>query len=133
MDWRECCSKKLVRNVKEDSNRMESLKKIAMKKFEGGEKLEDNYYSSITLLYDCLRMLLECIALEKGYKISNHECYTAFLKEILHDSNSGDKFDNFRRVRNGINYYGEEIDENEGEELVKGLKLFIEEIQNKYL
>jgi hypothetical protein len=65
--------------------------------------------SRISLLYDALREILETIALEKGFKIYNHECYTPFLKEILCELVYADTFDKLRKTRNSINYYGKKL------------------------
>ena len=84
----------------------------------------------ISLLYDALREYLECAALEKGYKIYNHECYTAFLREIMEMSREADIFDELRKARNAINYYGREVDKEEGEEIIKRLKILIEKFRD---
>ncbi len=83
----------------------------------------------MTLLYDALRELLEAVALENGYKIYNHECYTAFLKEIINESYLGDEFDKFRVLRNGINYYGRKINQEEGIEIARLMVAFINNIK----
>ncbi|MBI4016529.1 MAG: hypothetical protein HY363_02440 [Candidatus Aenigmarchaeota archaeon] len=41
-------------------------------------------------------------ALRKGYKIYNHVCYTAFLKEILHNETLAEEFNELRLVRNDV-------------------------------
>lgn len=122
MDWTACIKTKMVKDIHPDKNKLISLRKIAEKKKEGAEMLPfEYYYAKITLLYDALRMLLECKALEKGYKIYNHECYTSFLKEILQLSQEANIFDNLRKIRNGINYYGREITKEEAEHILNNI------------
>lgn len=134
MDWRECCNEHRVKEAKPDSNKIRGLLKIADRKIEGMNQLSDeHYYAKITLLYDALRSYLEVIALKKGYKIYNHECYTPFLKEIMSDSDTGDKFDKLRSIRNGINYYGRELNLVEGKEAIARLKEVIQILKLKYL
>ena len=65
---------------------------------------------------------MESIALENGFKIYNHECYSAFLKEILHLSMEADLFDKLRKIRNEINYYGKKVQQEEAESIIKDLK-----------
>ncbi|MFQ5531914.1 MAG: hypothetical protein ACE5ES_04825, partial [Candidatus Nanoarchaeia archaeon] len=89
----------------------------------------EHYYGKISLLYDSLRELLECLALSKGYKIYNHECYTSFLKEIVNKSDLGDEFDKFRILRNNINYYGKQIDKEEGVDFINKMYKYIEKIK----
>lgn len=123
MDWKECTASRMAKNVKPDKNLISSLKRIAAEKVKSSEALPaEHFYSRISLLYDALRSLLECLALQEGYKIYNHECYTSFLKEILRLSREAGSFDRLRIVRNGINYYGREIDSGEAGAVIKELK-----------
>ncbi|MBM3247722.1 hypothetical protein FJZ17_04265 [Candidatus Pacearchaeota archaeon] len=126
MDWRECIKERVVKDVNLDSNLIKSTKEIAELKIKSAEILPENHYiSRITLLYDALRGLLEAISLEKGYKIYNHECYTAFIGEILNLSKEASLFDELRKIRNGINYYGKTLDKTEAEQTIKSIKELI--------
>jgi len=68
---------------------------------------------------------LEIKALEKGFKIYNHECYAAFLKEIMNMSGEADIFDELRKIRNGINYYGRKISVEESKFVTEKLRELI--------
>lgn len=132
MDWTECTKKRIVKSVGHDKNLIESIKKIADTKIESSDMLPAKfYYSKISLLYDALRELLECLALKHGYKIYNHECYAAFLKEIMHLTIEADIFDKLRKTRNGINYYGMLLSAEEAEGVIKELKELIKMIKIK--
>lgn len=112
MDWRECCDKRIVKAVKIDEELIKSLVKSSRNKFASMEQLnltEVTASSKVSLAYDSLRELLEALALENEFKIYNHECYTAFLKEILKKSDLGNEFDEIIKIRNAINYYGKYI------------------------
>ncbi len=131
LDWRSCLKEKIVKKVNEDRNRILALKRISQKKFEGANILpKQHYYSKITLLYDAIRTNLECLALENGYKIYNHQCYVPFLKEVLQKSDLADMFNKLRLIRNGINYQGTEIDLQESKYVIKDLKTLCEKLQN---
>ncbi len=133
MDLDECIKKKLVKDVSVDINRIKSIREIANIKIESASILpKEHYISKITLYYDALREFLECIALEKGYKIYNHECYTAFLKEILNESDLGDSFDKLRKIRNGINYYGQKVDLNEANHIIAEINKLINFFKSGY-
>ncbi|HLC78291.1 MAG TPA: hypothetical protein VJH92_04145 [Candidatus Nanoarchaeia archaeon] len=96
MDFNECLKKRIVKEVKEDTELITSLLKTSQNKLDSEQKLELNEVTSgskISLLYDSLRELLEALAIKNGYKIYNHECFTYFLKEILNESSKGDEFD----------------------------------------
>jgi hypothetical protein len=126
MDWRECVKQRIVKDVKKDKNLIASTREIADIKIESAGVLPDIYYiAKISLLYDALREYLESIALENGYKIYNHECYSAFLKEILELPNEAELFDKLRKIRNGINYYGRKVSADEAEQVVSDLKSLI--------
>ena len=89
-------------------------------------KLVSNYY-------DSLRSLLEAISLIKGYKIYSHEAFTPFLKEKLGEERLSTKFDRFRKIRNGLNYYGKSIELTEAKEFTSELKSVIEYIKKRLL
>jgi hypothetical protein len=73
------------------------------------------------LIFDALRGILEALSLKRGFKIYNHECYTAFISEILNMSREADIFDNLRKVRNGINYYGKNVSQEEAKSVIGDL------------
>jgi hypothetical protein len=86
--------------------------------------------SIVVLLYDAARSLLEALALMKGYKVYNHECFVSFLSEIIKNKEMAFLFNKVRLIRNGINYYGESITLEEGNFVVQNLNeliIFIEE------
>ncbi len=131
MDWKDCIKKKIAKEIKVDLDLIQSLMKTSNNKLKSEEKLsldESTSSSKISLAYDSLRETLEALAIKKGYKIYNHECYTCFLKEILNESTKGDEFDEIRKIRNNINYYGKEISIKEAEEVLKIIKKLINEI-----
>lgn len=130
MDWKECCSKKIAKEAKTDNRKITSIKSIAENKFKTALFLTDeHYYGKVTLLYDVLREFLECLALKRGYKIYNHECYTSFLKEIINESNIGDSFDSLRKIRNGINYYGRTVTQEEGLDIINKIDELIKKVK----
>ena len=78
--------------------------------------------SKFSLAYESLREALEALAIKKGYKIYNHECYTYFLKEIIRESEKSDEFDSIRKIRNAVNYYGKELKPKQAEDLIKRIR-----------
>jgi uncharacterized protein (UPF0332 family) len=131
MDWRECIQQRIVKNVKKDKNLITSTREIAEIKIQSADVLPEIYFiAKISLLYDALREYLESIALDKGYKIYNHECYTAFLKEILNLSNEADQFDKLRKIRNGINYYGRKVSKEEARQIISDLHSLIDRLKS---
>ncbi|MBI3051170.1 hypothetical protein HYY74_01810 [Candidatus Woesearchaeota archaeon] len=133
MNWTDCRkSKNLVKEVSPDNNLIQSLIKSSAKKEHSFKLLildENTASSKVSLAYDSLRELLEAIALLKGYKIYNHECYASFIKEELNQSQLGEDFDKFRKARNAINYYGKDITPVEAEYLLGKMNAFMDRIK----
>lgn len=132
MDWKTCCKKYLVKDIKVDKNLISSLISSSSKKDHSQSLLQLNDQtasSKISLAYEALRELLEALAINKGYKIYNHECYCAFLKEILNESQLGDEFDKFRKLRNSINYYGKDIAVDEAKAILYSMTKFTDVIR----
>ena len=131
MDFTQCKRGGFIKQIGIDSNLVESLKISSGKKLYSQRLLvlnDETATSKITLAYDALRELLEALAIIKGYKIYNHECYTPFLKEILNESRIGDTFDKFRKIRNDINYYGKDFSASDAELILKGIISLVEEV-----
>ena len=131
MDWNECLKKRIAKNVSVDEDLIKSLIKTSENKLKSEEKLrldESTSTSKISLSYDSTREVLEALTIKKGYKIYNHECYTYFLKEVLGKSVYGDEFDELRKIRNALNYYGKEITIQETEEVLKRMKKLRKEL-----
>ena len=71
MDWEECCKKRLVKDISEDQEFVESLIKTSENKLKSGEKLiidSTTASSKISLAYDSLRGLLEALSIKNKYK-----------------------------------------------------------------
>lgn len=125
MDWEECCIKEIVKNVNPDIYLIKSLIKSSKNKLESQKRLQMSDItasSKLTLAYDSLRELLEALSLKEGYKVYNHECYTAFLKEIIGKKEKGYEFNEIRKIRNAINYYGKDISAKEAQEVITKIK-----------
>ena len=112
----------IIKNTFEDLKFLEQTKLTEFSK----RKVVSNYY-------DSLRSLLEAISLLKGYKIYSHEAFTYFLKDELHQNILSLKFDLFRKIRNGLNYYGKSIQLNEAKEIIEELNRVINEIKQKFI
>lgn len=122
MDWKSCIKGSWAKAVKPDRNLIASLIKSAEKKIVAERQLPDSLSEpKVSLAYDALRAILEALASDRGFKVYNHEGYTAFLKEVLGEQPLGDLFDGYRKLRNAINYYGKEISEKEAKSVIKGI------------
>jgi hypothetical protein len=113
--------KSLYKNTINDLKYLESQKISII----SARKLVVNYY-------DCLRAVLEAIASIDGFKIYQHEAFSYFLKEKGEEVYSV-KFDRFRKIRNRINYYGEDISVEEAKECIEEMTKLIQHLINKYI
>ncbi len=80
-------------------------------------------------LYEGLREYCEAIGYLNGYKFLDHESITYFLKDILKEDSVSKKFDRYRRLRNGINYYGEDINIETVKEAIIEIPKLIKELE----
>lgn len=114
--------------------RASSLFKSSVQAIETARAIQLNpntLKSILRELYEGLREYCEAIGYLRGYKFLDHESIGYFLRDILKEQSAYIKFDRFRRLRNGINYYGEDIDIEtvkeaiiELPEMVKGLEKY---------
>lgn len=71
---------------------------------------------------------MEALAIKNNFKIYNHECYTAFLREIMNKSSLAKEFDRLRKIRNSVNYYAKDISLNDTKDILTQIKKLREEI-----
>jgi len=124
-DWKSCMDSLTAKRIRPDKGKIKSLLKSSGSKLESEGRLEMDDVtatSKFSLAYESLRESLEALAIKKGYKIYNHECYTYFLKEIIRESEKGDEFDSIRKIRNAVNYYGKELKPKQAEDLIKRIR-----------
>lgn len=136
MDWQECKDKKFIKEVGIDENLINSLIKSSENKLKTAQRLELDETSSstkISIIYKALREILEALAIKNNFKIYNHECFCAFLNEILKNNLACNEFNRFRKIRNKINYYGKQIPINEAKIIIKEMIILRKTMINKYL
>ena len=110
MNWDELLNKGIVRKTFPDKLLADSLIQESAKKLRTIRKIaidSDSAGMIIVELYEALREICEAIAINKGFKIYTNEAITCFIKEILGEDLISAKFDRYRKIRNGADYYGE--------------------------
>lgn len=101
--------------------------------FLNHQKIDEISAGSILVTYyEALREVIEAMCLKEGFKVYSHEAFTYFLKEKNEES-AAVKFDNLRKLRNSINYYGEKVDASEVESAKEEIIELIHTLKNKYL
>jgi len=132
MNLEKCIKKKLVKKIKIDKKRANSLILTANSKQITESKIpftEKDCIAKISLRYEVLRELLEALAILNSYKIYNHECYSAFLKQVLNKHTLAKQFDKVRMIRNNINYYGESYSKQESSIILKNISIAIKKVK----
>jgi|SRR3989344_2552406 len=131
MNWEECRIKNFVKETKTDEELINSLlhqstKKLITDKFSPLNK--DTASTKFSNNYDSLREVLEALAIRRGFKIYNHDCFSGFLKEIMKLEKESFDFDKLRRIRNSINYYGKDVSLEEAEKLINEINILREKL-----
>jgi hypothetical protein len=135
MNFEDFIKTKKARISSKNINLAKSLLKNSIKDLKFLETLEINENSSRKIMvnyYEILRSILESITSLQGYKVYEHEAFTYYLKKI-NENNLSIKFDRLRKIRNSINYYGEDISIEETREIKGEIKKIIEHLIKKYL
>ncbi|MBS3174560.1 hypothetical protein J4440_01650 [Candidatus Woesearchaeota archaeon] len=107
--------------IKTADNALLSAKELQM--------IERNYNSILRELYESLRQYCEAIGYLKGYKFESHEVITYFLNDMLDEKEISMKFDRYRQLRNGINYYGRGIAKETAEKAIKEIPDIIKKLK----
>jgi len=117
-----------IQEVEIDKIRAKSLVRTSEKAIISAKLIPinlDTQESIFRELYEGLRACCEAIGYFKGYKFRSHEAIPLFLKEVLHQDSISEKFDRYRKIRNGINYYGETISSGSLKEALNEIPLII--------
>jgi len=83
--------------------------------------------------YESLREICEAVCAKNGFKVYSHEAFTSYLKEKLQEERIAETFDRLRKLRNGVNYYGEQVNEAEAASAAQDVKRLIAILKEKYL
>ncbi len=121
-----------VKKVMPNNIRASGLFKSSIQAIETAKviQLNPNTLKSILReLYEGLREYCEAIGYLKGYKFLDHESIGFFLRDILKEQSLFKKFDRYRKLKNGINYYGEDIDIETVKEAIIEIPKLIKELK----
>lgn len=121
-----------VKKVIPNKIRASSLIKSSAQAIETAKIISLSSNSAKTILrelYEGLREHCEAIGYSKGYKFLDHESIGYFLRDILKEQSIYGKFDRYRKLRNGINYYGENIEVETVREAIIDIPKIIKELE----
>ena len=121
-----------VKKVIPNRIRASSLIKSSIQAIQTAKTITLNEASSKTILreiYEGLREFCEAVGYSKGYKFLDHESIGYFLRDILGEQSVYRKFYRYRKLRNGINYYGEDIEIETVKEAIIEIPKIIKELE----
>lgn len=124
-----------VKKIPLDKIKAKSLLKSAEQAIYSAKKIPfeaGTLKSIVRELYEGLRQIGEAIGYLNGYKFLSHESITYFINEILDETKIAGKFDRWRKIRNGINYYGDDVSEETVKEALQEIPLLLFQLK-KYL
>lgn len=135
MKINESIRKGYVKKIPKQTERAKSLLKSSQQAIATAKEIQLKESTLKTIfreLYEGFREYCEAIGYFKGYKFLSHETITYFLDEILEEKEISLKFDRYRKLRNKINYYGENISQETVKEALFGIPKLIDSLK-KYL
>ena len=124
-----------VRKGSRDISKIKSLLQTSNNhlSFLKDQKIDDISAGSILVTYyEALREVTEAMCLKEGFRVYSHEAFAFFLKEKGEIPKSV-KFDNLRKLRNSVNYYGEKVNASEVNAAKDQIVELIRYLKNKYL
>ena len=135
MDIEECFRRSFIRKTTVDSGLIRSLIKMSAVKEKAVRTAtteEETISAYVSLAYDALREVLEAICVSIGYKVLSHVCIGELLKREI-ESFDYASFDRMRYIRNGINYYGEDVEFKQGKEIIEKIFAMKQSLLEKHL
>ncbi|MFW5865578.1 MAG: hypothetical protein ACOCU6_00615 [Nanoarchaeota archaeon] len=114
MSFKDRIESGFVELVPSDPSRARSIYASSKNALQTALEIELKPHTSKTIfreLYEALRELCEAIGYMQGYKFSSHQSINYFIADHLGEYSFSQKFDRYRKLRNGINYYGRSLSE----------------------
>jgi len=135
MNFETCLNNKTAKKVETDLLRAKSMF-ISSEQAIYTAKLiplsEKTCKSIFRELYEALKETFEAIGYIRGFKFLDHASVFYFIRDYLKKESLADKFDRYRKLRNGINYYGESIRLESVKEALKDIPETIKSLKNDY-
>ena len=131
-NFKECINNGKAKKILANTIRAESLIKSSRQAILTAKSIPLSETSLKTVfreLYEGLRQHCEAIGYSKGYKFLDHLSITYFLRDILKQPSISAKFDRYRKLRNGINYYGNDIQITTIKEAINEIQKIIKDLK----
>ncbi|MGM5483221.1 MAG: hypothetical protein ACQESF_07190 [Nanobdellota archaeon] len=134
MNLQQAIEEGMILIVPPNKARAKNLFRTAQDSFDTISELSVSEKSAKTItrdLYECLRQYAQAKGYERGYSFQNHAAIKHFLGEVLGLSSIAKKFDRFRKIRNGINYYGDSVSVETAKDALETIPQMMTQIKSK--
>ncbi len=121
-----------ARKVQANKQRAESLFLSSVQEVKTAGIIPLKKETSKTILrelYEGIREYCEAIGYLRGFKFLDHESICFFLSNFLGELSISKKFDRYRKLRNGINYYGDDIEIETVKEALLEIPLLLDQLK----
>ncbi len=121
-----------IKKVIPDRLKAKALVKASAEAIHAAKELllnETNAKSILRELYEGLRQYCEALGVSRGLKFGSHEVIAIFIADTLSEKRIAFRFDTYRKIRNGINYYGDEVSLEIVKEALTEIPALIEELK----
>jgi len=134
VNFDDCIDSGKTKKTGQNQIRAISLARSSTQAIETAKSIPLNSNTAKTILrelYEGLREHCEAIGFLKGYKFLDHESIGYFLRDILKEQHAHNKFDRYRKLRNGINYYGNDVSIETVREAIQDIPALIRDLSSK--
>ena len=112
ISW-EICERDFIKKVEVDKERIDSIKKMALKRFgklKRTEFREDEVSFLVEDYYEVIKELLVAYLLKNGMRSKNHQCLISYFYKMHPElENEVDLISQMSFFRNRLGYYGESV------------------------
>ena len=132
MNFENSLRSRKAEKVMSNKIRASSLFISSIQAIETARTVSLNINTSKTILrelYEGLREYCEAIGYLNGYKFIDHESIGYFLRDVLKEQSVYIQFNRYRKLRNGINYYGNDIDMETVKEAIIEIPKIVKELE----
>ncbi len=123
-DWEKSIEDGKVIKISPNPERAESLVESSLRLLRVIEKIKldkENGFFILTNYYDIVLESMHALLYKKGYKSLDHLSIGYYIRDILQNAEFFYIFDKYRKLRNGILYYGRKIDFGTAQQGIKDL------------
>ena len=120
-----------VKKQKPDANLSKATLKESIERLKFSKKLVNKAKAKYVLenAYESMREASDSLLYIDGFKSFSHEASIVYLFKKGFSENEIMEFDRFRKIRNGIKYYGEDCEESDAQLAIKLAEQIVKKIK----